>query len=81
MELARRPFLKLAAGVTLLPALAVHGAYGAAKGMAVRPFARPVPSRRIGAVWRNSSARTAVITAVCDQIARHSGLAAPASDK
>jgi hypothetical protein len=33
-----------------------------------------VPSRRIGAVWRKSSARGAVIAAVCDQIARHSGL-------
>ena len=40
------------AGVTLLPALAVHGAYGAAKGLAIRPFAKPVPSRQIGAVWR-----------------------------
>jgi LysR family hydrogen peroxide-inducible transcriptional activator len=64
------------AGVTLLPALAVHGAYGGAKGMVVRPFAKPVPTRTIGAVWRKSSARTAVIAAVCDQITRHSGLAA-----
>ena len=66
----------VAAGVggTLLPALASRGAYGAARGMTTRPFARPVPSRRIGAVWRKSSARGAAIGAVCDQIARHSGL-------
>ena len=62
------------AGVTLLPALASRGAYGAARGMTTRPFARPVPTRRIGAVWRKSSARVAAIGAVCDQIARHSGL-------
>jgi LysR family hydrogen peroxide-inducible transcriptional activator len=71
-----RQMVATGAGVTLLPALAVHGAYGAARGMAVVPFARPVPSRRIGAVWRKSSARLTAIGAVCDQIARHSGLAA-----
>jgi LysR family hydrogen peroxide-inducible transcriptional activator len=71
-----RQMVATGAGVTLLPALAVHGAYGAAKGMAVIPFARPVPSRKIGALWRKSSARTAAIAAVCDQIARHSGLPA-----
>jgi LysR family hydrogen peroxide-inducible transcriptional activator len=70
-----RQMVATGAGVTLLPALAVHGAYGAAKGMAVRPFARPVPSRNVGAVWRKSSARTAVIAAVCDQIARHGAVA------
>src|ERR1700733_2859871 len=72
----RRQVVATGAGVTLLPALAVHGAYGAAKGMAVIPFARPVPSRKIGALWRKSSACTAAIAAVCDQIARHSGLPA-----
>jgi len=71
-----RQMVATGAGVTLLPALAVHGAYGAAKGLAVIPFARPVPSRRIGAVWRKSSARTAAIAAVCDQIVRHNGLPA-----
>jgi LysR family transcriptional regulator, hydrogen peroxide-inducible genes activator len=61
-------------GVTLLPTLATRGAYGAVRGMTTRPFAKPVPSRRIGAVWRKSSARTAAIDAVCEQITRHSGL-------
>jgi LysR family hydrogen peroxide-inducible transcriptional activator len=61
-------------GVTLLPTLATRGAYGAVRGMTTRPFAKPVPSRRIGAVWRKSSARAAAIGAVCEQITRHSGL-------
>jgi LysR family transcriptional regulator, hydrogen peroxide-inducible genes activator len=74
-----RQMVAAGAGVTLLPALASRGAYGAARGVAVRPFARPVPSRRIGAVWRKSSARAAAIDAVCEQIARHSGLSAAAT--
>ncbi|MGA8706279.1 MAG: LysR substrate-binding domain-containing protein [Steroidobacteraceae bacterium] len=69
-----RQMVAAGVGVTLLPALASRGAYGNARGMTTRPFARPVPSRRIGAVWRKSSARGAAIQAVCDQIARHSGL-------
>ncbi|MGA2344151.1 MAG: LysR substrate-binding domain-containing protein [Steroidobacteraceae bacterium] len=74
-----RQMVAAGVGVTLLPALASRGAYGAARGVVVRPFARPVPSRRIGAVWRKSSARAAAIEAVCEQIARHSGLPAAAS--
>ncbi len=70
-----RQMVAAGAGVTLLPALASRGAYGNARGVTVRPFGRPVPSRRIGAVWRKSSARIGAITAVCDQIARHCGLA------
>jgi LysR family hydrogen peroxide-inducible transcriptional activator len=69
-----RQMVAAGVGVTLLPELASRGAYGAARGMTTRPFARPVPNRRIGAVWRKSSARTKAIEAVCDQIARHSGL-------
>ena len=34
----------------------------------VKQFARPVPSRSVGAVWRKSTARTEAITAVCDVI-------------
>ena len=62
-------------GVTLLPALATRGAYAAASGLVVRPFAKPTPVRHIGAVWRSSSARTPAIRAVVELIARHSGLA------
>jgi len=71
----RSPEVKeIGVGITLLPTLASRGAYGSARGMTTVPFAKPVPSRLIGAVWRKSSARTAAIGAVCDQIARHSGL-------
>ena len=67
-----RQMVAVGAGVTLLPALASRGAYGTAKGVAVRPFVRPAPGRRIGAIWRKSSGRTAAIQALCDQIVRHS---------
>ncbi len=58
-------------GVTLLPELATRGAYGAARGIAVRTFARPAPMRRIGAVWRTTSARREAIEAVARVIATH----------
>ncbi|HEX4024964.1 MAG TPA: LysR substrate-binding domain-containing protein [Steroidobacteraceae bacterium] len=69
-----RQMVAAGAGMTLLPALASRGPYSSARGVAVRAFGRPVPSRRIGAVWRKSSARIGAITAVCDQIVRHCGL-------
>jgi LysR family hydrogen peroxide-inducible transcriptional activator len=70
-----RQMVAAGVGVTLLPALATRGAYGAASGLAIRPFARPPPVRHIGAVWRSSSARLAAIQAVADIIVRHAGLA------
>jgi LysR family transcriptional regulator, hydrogen peroxide-inducible genes activator len=76
-----RQMVATGVGVTLLPELASVGAYGSTRGLVVRPFARPVPSRTIGAVWRKSTARGAVIAAVCDQIARHSGLAPKAAQR
>jgi LysR family hydrogen peroxide-inducible transcriptional activator len=69
-----RQMVATGAGVTLLPELASTGAYANTKGLVVRPFAKPVPSRCVGAVWRKSSARATAIEAVCDQIQRHSGL-------
>jgi len=66
-----RQMVAAGAGVTLLPALATRGAYSSARGVALRPFVRPEPSRLIGAVWRRSSARGAAIAAVCEQIVRH----------
>jgi hypothetical protein len=36
----------------------------------VRRFAKPAPSRSVGAVWRKSSTRVAVIAAVCDAVDR-----------
>jgi LysR family hydrogen peroxide-inducible transcriptional activator len=55
-------------GITLLPELATRGPFGSGHGLAVKQFARPVPSRSVGAVWRKSTARTAAISAVCDAI-------------
>ncbi len=55
-------------GVTLLPELATRGPFGSGQGLAVKSFARPVPTRTIGAVWRKSTSRTAAIAAVCDVI-------------
>jgi LysR family hydrogen peroxide-inducible transcriptional activator len=53
-------------GVTLLPELAVESPFGSQRGLAIREFARPAPSRTVGAVWRKSSTRAAAISAVCD---------------
>jgi LysR family transcriptional regulator, hydrogen peroxide-inducible genes activator len=55
-------------GITLLPELATRGPFGSGQGLLVKQFARPVPSRSVGAVWRKSTARTQAITAVCDVI-------------
>jgi LysR family hydrogen peroxide-inducible transcriptional activator len=55
-------------GITLLPELAGRGAYGQARGVAIRPFVKPVPTRTIGAVWRKSSARRDAILALCKHI-------------
>lgn len=57
-------------GVTLLPRLAAEGPFGATRGLAVRPFAPPAPSRVIGAAWRSSTTRGEAIAAVCDIISR-----------
>jgi LysR family hydrogen peroxide-inducible transcriptional activator len=66
-----RQMVATGAGLTLLPELAGRGAYGAARGVALRPFTKPVPQRRIGAVWRKSTARGAAIEALCQLISEH----------
>lgn len=66
-----RQMVAVDAGVTLLPDLATRGAYATARGVVVRPFAKPSPVRRIGAIWRKSSPRTAALTAVTRLIAEH----------
>jgi LysR family hydrogen peroxide-inducible transcriptional activator len=63
-----RQMVAAGAGVTLLPELASRGAYGAARGVVIRPLVRPTPHRQIGAVWRKSSARLAAIQAFCDVV-------------
>ncbi|MGH8132358.1 MAG: LysR substrate-binding domain-containing protein, partial [Steroidobacteraceae bacterium] len=66
-----RQMVATGAGLTLLPELASRGAYGEARGVAVRPFVRPAPVRHVGAVWRKSTARRAAIDALCKVIAEH----------
>ena len=66
-----RHMVATGAGVTLLPELASRGAWGNARGVAVRPFARPAPARHIGALWRKSTARQAAIDGVCKVIREH----------
>jgi LysR family transcriptional regulator, hydrogen peroxide-inducible genes activator len=66
-----RQMVATGAGVTLLPELAARGAYRSARGVVLRPFARPVPARHIGAVWRKSTARRAAIEAVARLITEH----------
>jgi LysR family hydrogen peroxide-inducible transcriptional activator len=56
-------------GVTLMPELAVESPFGAQRGLTIRQFAKPAPSRIVGAVWRKSSTRAAAIEGVCDVIA------------
>lgn len=66
-----RHMVATGAGVTLLPQLASRGAWGDARGVAVRAFANPAPSRHVGALWRRSTARQAAIDAVCRVIVEH----------
>ena len=66
-----RQMVAAGAGVTLLPELAGRGAYGNARGVAVRPFVRPAPVRHIGAVWRRTTPRRTAIDAVTRLIAEH----------
>jgi len=51
-------------GVTLLPELAAATPVGTARGMRIKPFAKPAPVRTIGAVWRKSTTRGKAIDAV-----------------
>ena len=60
-------------GITLLPRLAAEGPFASARGLVVRPFSPPAPSRVIGAAWRRSTSRSAAIMAICDIIARSVG--------
>ena len=51
-------------GITLLPELAAAAPVGTARGLRIKPFARPAPVRTIGAVWRKSTTRGKAIEAV-----------------
>ena len=51
-------------GITLLPELAAETPVGTARGLRIKPFARPAPGRTIGAVWRKSTTRAPAIDAI-----------------
>jgi LysR family hydrogen peroxide-inducible transcriptional activator len=53
-------------GITLLPETAVESPFGSQRGLTIRQFSKPPPTRLVGAVWRKSSTRTSAIDAVCD---------------
>lgn len=55
-------------GITLLPELAVESPFGSQRGLTIREFTKPAPSRKVGAVWRKSSTRSLVIAALCDVV-------------
>jgi LysR family hydrogen peroxide-inducible transcriptional activator len=56
-------------GITLLPETAVESPFGSQRGLTIRQFAKPAPTRTVGAVWRKSSTRRSAIGAVCDVLA------------
>jgi LysR family hydrogen peroxide-inducible transcriptional activator len=56
-------------GITLLPETAVESPFGSQRGLTIRQFSKPVPTRTVGAVWRKSSTRALAIAAVCDILA------------
>jgi LysR family hydrogen peroxide-inducible transcriptional activator len=60
-----RQMVSAGLGITLLPELATEGPFAAQKNIAIRPFAKPVPRRTIGAVWRRTSTRGPAIEAMC----------------
>ena len=51
-------------GITVMPASAVDPAALTSPLLAVRPFATPTPTRRIGLVWRSSFPRSRAIDMV-----------------
>ncbi len=64
-----RQMVASGAGITLIPELAGKGAYGAARGVVIKPLARPVPVRHVGAIWRKTTARRPAIDALCVVVA------------
>jgi LysR family hydrogen peroxide-inducible transcriptional activator len=51
-------------GLTLLPRLAAGSHGSTARGLKIKPFAKPAPARTIGAVWRKSTTRGEAIEAL-----------------
>ncbi|MNC93435.1 DNA-binding transcriptional regulator OxyR [compost metagenome] len=51
-------------GVTVLPATSVGTSGGATDLIRILPFAKPVPTRRVGLAWRRSFPRPEAIEAL-----------------
>ena len=51
-------------GITVLPALSTAAGSGAGDLIRILPFARPVPTRRVGIAWRRSFPRPEAIEAL-----------------
>jgi LysR family hydrogen peroxide-inducible transcriptional activator len=68
-----RQMVAAGAGLTLMPEFATRGGHAAPKGLVFKPFAKPVPTRMIGAIWRKSSPRTVAINTVARVIAEQAG--------
>ncbi|HEV7802550.1 MAG TPA: LysR substrate-binding domain-containing protein, partial [Burkholderiales bacterium] len=51
-------------GITVLPSAAAEGRIVDNRLTAVRPFANPVPSRRVALAWRRSFPRARAVEAV-----------------
>ena len=56
-------------GLTVLPRASVSNMHTTEGMLEYRPFAAPVPSRRVVMLWRKSFTRKAAIDALCDAIA------------
>ena len=63
-----RQMVAAGAGVTLLPALAVHAPLAQPPNMRLVPFDDPPPSRRIALVWRKSSGMEDFLHGLADAI-------------
>ena len=55
-------------GITVLPASAAEASAAQNKLVAIRPFAPPVPSRRVALAWRRSFPRPRAVEAVREAI-------------
>ncbi len=56
-----RQMVAAGAGITLLPALAVHTKIANSEQICVKPFSNPQPVREIAMLWRKSSALTTLL--------------------
>lgn len=77
-----RQMVASGAGITLLPELACRAELAdrrapGASGIVVKPFTRPAPNRRVGAVWRASTARRPAIEALCEIISQQAKRSGP----